>query len=87
MLNAPVDIEYTGYGMQFDIVSFAGYRADARTNEDIGNVINNARKAINMELKQEKTWKQMVQVEEVDILRKKDKDLLNEIKIKRLHKI
>ena len=87
ILNSPVEMEYTGFGLQMDVVSFAGYRADARTNEDIGNVINNARKAIDAEIKQNKIWKQLVEVEEHDILRKKDHDLLNEIKIKRLHRI
>ena len=87
MLDAPIDIEYTGYGLQFDVVSFAGYRADARTNKDIGNVINNARKSIEQDIKKETAWKQLVEVEEIDILRKKDHDLLNEIKIKRLHQI
>ena len=80
-------MEYTGYGLQMDVISFAGYVANARTNEDLGNIINNARKAVNTEIKQAEVWKQLVEVEEMDILRKKDHDLLNEIKIKRLHKI
>ena len=63
ILNTQVDIEYTGYGLQFDPVSFAAYRANARTNIDVGNMMNNINKSINASIKQNKTWKQLVQVE------------------------
>ena len=62
-LNEEAIIEYTGFGLQFDPVSFAGYRADARTNKDIGNMMNNINKSIALSLKQSETWKQLVQVE------------------------
>ena len=62
-LEEEAEIEYTGFGLQFDPVSFAGYRADARTNKDIGNMMNNINKSIATSIKQDETWKQLVQVE------------------------
>ena len=63
ILNEEAEIEYTGFGLQFDPVSFAGYRADARTNKEIGNIMNNINKNIATSIKQKETWDQLVQVE------------------------
>ena len=76
ILEKPLDIKYTGYNIQFDPMSYAAYRANCLTMEDVGNVLNNINKTINMNIKQEKTWKQLVKVQEDDWNESKNKDSL-----------
>ena len=62
-LDEVIEIEYTGLDINFDPVTFAAYRADARTMKDVGNMMINVNRAVNTSIKQEKAWKQLIKVE------------------------
>ena len=83
-LDEPLEVDY-GVGFQvgsssqdinFDAISFAAYRADARTMKEVGNMMINVNKAVNTAIKQEKTWKQLVTVEETIWEERKNKDAM-----------
>ena len=69
ILDEYVEVEYTGNSVlfgdsvQFDPISFAACRADARNSVDVGNVMNNINRSINISIKQQKTWNQLIQIE------------------------
>ena len=70
MLNEPIEVDYMTVDrngrleISFDTVTYASYRADSRTMKDVGNVMINVNKAVNTSIRQEKSWKQLVKVEE-----------------------
>ena len=75
-LDEVIEVEYTGYDINFDPVSCAAYRADSRTMKDVGNMMINVNKAVNTSIKQEKAWKQLIKIENKLWEERKDTDAL-----------
>ena len=63
-LRRPLKLDYIGKSLAMDPVSFAGYRADARNNEDIGNIIINVKKDVIASIQKDNVWKSLVKVED-----------------------
>ena len=76
ILEKPLDIKYTGLNIQFDPVSYAAYRAECLTMKEVGNMINNVNKTINLNMKQAENWKKLVKVENDIWVQSKNTDSL-----------
>ena len=75
-LDEVIEIDFMDIDTNFDAVSLAAYKAEVKNMKEIGNMMINVNKAVNTAFKQEKTWKQLVKIENAIWEERKNTDAL-----------